>query len=87
MAATARATIEPAEARKDLEVVVPVGTIIKNFETGEVMADLSESGQTFIAAHGGIGGKGNAHFTSSTHQTPRLPRTAWKVKNSRLNWN
>ena len=57
---------------EDLEVVVPVGTIIKNFETGEVMADLSESGQTFIAAHGGIGGKGNAHFTSSTHQTPRF---------------
>ena len=36
------------------------------------MADLSEVGQTFIAAHGGIGGKGNAHFTSSTHQTPRF---------------
>jgi GTP-binding protein len=56
----------------DLEVAVPVGTIIKNFETGEVLADLSQQGQTFIAAHGGIGGKGNAHFTSSTHQTPRF---------------
>ena len=56
----------------DLEVAVPVGTIIKNFETGEVLADLSQQKQTFIAAHGGIGGKGNAHFTSSTHQTPRF---------------
>jgi len=56
----------------DLEIAVPVGTTIKNFETGEVLADLSQQGQTFIAAHGGIGGKGNAHFTTSTHQTPRF---------------
>jgi GTP-binding protein len=57
---------------EDLEVAVPVGTIVKNLETGEVLADLSESDQTFIVAHGGIGGKGNAHFTTSTHQTPRF---------------
>jgi len=56
----------------DLEIPVPVGTIIKNFETGDVLADLSEKNQTFIAARGGIGGKGNAHFTTSTHQTPRF---------------
>lgn len=56
----------------DLEIVVPVGTIVKNFDTGEMMADLSAAGQTFTAAHGGIGGKGNAHFATSTHQTPRF---------------
>ncbi|MBN1363741.1 MAG: GTPase ObgE [Syntrophaceae bacterium] len=56
----------------DLEVAVPVGTIIKNFKTGEKLADLSKTGQTFVAARGGIGGKGNAHFTTSTHQTPRF---------------
>ena len=60
------------KSAEDLEVSVPVGTIIKNFETGEVLADLSKPEQTFIAAHGGIGGKGNAHFTTSTHQTPRF---------------
>jgi GTP-binding protein len=60
------------KSAEDLEVAVPVGTIIKDFETGEVLVDLSEPEQTFIVAHGGIGGKGNAHFTTSTHQTPRF---------------
>ena len=60
------------KSAEDLEITVPVGTIIKDFETGDVLADLSEPEQTFIAANGGIGGKGNAHFTTSTHQTPRF---------------
>ena len=56
----------------DLEIPVPVGTIIKNFDTGEELADLSKAGQTDIAARGGIGGKGNSHLATSTHQTPRF---------------
>jgi len=60
------------KSAEDLIVDVPVGTIIKNFDTEEEMADLSNHGQLFTAARGGIGGKGNAHFTTSTHQTPRF---------------
>ncbi len=57
---------------EDLLVEVPVGTVVKDFETDEILADLTYAGQTYIAAAGGIGGKGNAHFKTSTHQTPRF---------------
>lgn len=60
------------KSAEDLEIAVPVGTIVKDFETGEILVDLSVNGQTYIIGHGGIGGKGNAHFATSTHQTPRF---------------
>jgi GTP-binding protein len=55
---------------KDLTVQVPVGTVVLNDETGEQLFDFTEDGQTWIAAKGGRGGRGNARFTSSTHQAP-----------------
>jgi GTP-binding protein len=55
---------------EDLYLVVPVGTTIYNNQTGQVLADLTKHDQEIIIAQGGRGGLGNAHFKSSTNQTP-----------------
>jgi GTP-binding protein len=55
---------------RDIEVPVPVGTVVYDAETGEVLHDFVTSGDRFVAARGGRGGRGNARFASSTHQTP-----------------
>ncbi len=57
---------------EDFVFKVPVGTIIRDGRTGEVLGDLDKSGVRIIAAAGGRGGKGNAHFVSSTNRSPRF---------------
>ncbi|MFC1827570.1 GTPase ObgE [Thermodesulfobacteriota bacterium] len=56
----------------DCIVNVPVGSLIKDAETDEVIADLVEDGQNIIVAKGGEGGGGNPHFSSSTNRSPRF---------------
>lgn len=57
---------------EDRVVRVPVGTVVRIHNTDEIISDLKTAGQSFIAAQGGIGGRGNAHFRSSIFQTPRV---------------
>ncbi len=56
---------------EDLIVSVPIGTIVRDSETDEVLADISEEEQEIILAAGGRGGLGNEHFKSSTNRAPR----------------
>lgn len=52
-------------------VPVPIGTVIKDYDSGEVLGDLTEDGETLLVAKGGMGGRGNARFVSSTNQAPK----------------
>jgi GTPase len=57
---------------ESVAIHVPPGTLIRNTDTGEIVGDLTGEGQTFLAAQGGRGGKGNARFTSSTNRAPHF---------------
>ena len=56
---------------EDMYIEVPLGTTIKDTETDKVIFEITEDGEEFITAQGGMGGRGNWHFKSSTNQTPR----------------
>lgn len=57
---------------EDLTIKVPVGTVIKDAETGKVVADMSHEGQKELILKGGRGGRGNMHFATATRQAPRF---------------
>jgi GTP-binding protein len=55
----------------DVYIDVPLGTIVRNAETDEILFEITHDGEEVILAEGGMGGRGNWHFKSSTNQTPR----------------
>jgi len=57
---------------EDETIRVPVGTLVRDADTGETLADLKQDGQRVAVARGGKGGLGNIHFRSSTKQAPRI---------------
>jgi GTP-binding protein len=69
---------------EDLMVHVPVGTQIFDAETGELLHDLNHDGDRWLAARGGRGGFGNAHFTSSTNRAPRYHQSGSKGEEREL---
>lgn len=75
---------------EDVYLDVPIGTIIRNGETGDFMFEISEHGQEGILVEGGMGGLGNIHFKSSTNQSPRyaqpgiLGQEEWRILELKL---
>lgn len=62
---------------EDLEILVPVGTVVFDEETEETLGDLTEDGSRLLVAKGGDGGLGNQHFKSSTNRAPRRATTGY----------
>lgn len=68
----------------DLIVHVPVGTVVRDADTGEVLADLTRPGQRFVAARGGRGGRGNASFANRFRRAPRFAEYGEKGEERRV---
>ena len=69
---------------EDLYIKVPIGTVIKDAETGKVVADLSKPNQTELILKGGRGGRGNSHFATPTRQAPRFSEDGEKGEEKEL---
>lgn len=63
---------------EDIYIDVPLGTVVKDTETEKIIFEITEKGQEVIVVKGGIGGRGNWHFKSSTRQTPRYAQPGIK---------
>ncbi len=64
-------SLKDGKSGSDLLIKVPVGTVIRNLETKEIICDLDKGGKKFTVVRGGKGGKGNSNFATPTNQAPR----------------
>ncbi len=69
---------------KDIIVKVPPGTVVRDADSGALLADLTERDQEWIAAAGGLGGRGNARYVSSTNQAPSYAQPGLEGEERRL---
>lgn len=77
-------TMRYGKSAPDLYVEVPVGTVIKEAESGAILADLKEENQVALLAKGGRGGRGNACFKSSRHRIPKVAENGHPGERKRL---
>lgn len=75
-----RSRYSAGKSGKDLIIEVPVGTVIKDEETGRIIADMFEDGMTVFVAEGGNGGKGNAFFRNSRRQAPHFSQAGERTE-------
>ena len=69
---------------EDLVIKVPVGTMVIDEATGKIMMDMTEDGQSFVAARGGRGGRGNARFATPTRQAPNFAEAGGFAKERKV---
>ena len=74
-----KAELSTGKNGKPLVIRVPVGTIVRDVESGAILADMSEANKERIILRGGRGGKGNAKFATATHQAPRFSQPGIKT--------
>ena len=74
-----RAKLSRGKNGEDLIIRVPVGTLVRDVESGRIVADMHAAGKRRIVLHGGRGGKGNARFATPTRQSPRFAQPGQKT--------